>query len=231
MSYQSSCRPTRRRAGPPARCLALERQPADEVALVEADQPAEPDLERASSSARGSSRGGPRCSRPRAGSARPRAGRRPGRACRPAGSRRPRRPPSARPRPPPRARPGSTARSRGRRCSRSVTRRPRRPADLRGPSPEVAQVGERLAGRRLEDVPRQRALEGERGGRFGLLVDRDVEPGAVLAQPAELRVGRGPAVAPLVEAMDRPVVDDLAVLVAPRACSRRRRRRASSRRG
>ena len=47
--------------------LALEREPAHEVALVEADQPPEPDLERASSSAPGSWRGAPTCSRPRAG--------------------------------------------------------------------------------------------------------------------------------------------------------------------
>ena len=91
-------------------------------------------------------------------------------------------------------------------------------ADLRRPAPEVAKVVERLAGRGLEDVARERALEGERRRRLGLLGDRHVEAGAVLAQPAELRVGRGPAVEPLVESMDRAVVDDLAVLVAPRAC-------------
>ena len=56
--------PASRTAGPR---LALEREPADEIALVEADEPPEPDLERASSSAPGSSRDGPTCSRPRAG--------------------------------------------------------------------------------------------------------------------------------------------------------------------
>ncbi len=46
MSYQSSWRPTSRRAGPPAARLALEREAPDEVALVEVDEPPEPDLER-----------------------------------------------------------------------------------------------------------------------------------------------------------------------------------------
>ena len=51
----------------------------------------------------------------------------------------------------------------------------------------------------------------------------DVEPGRVHRQPAVLRVGRRPAEAVRGQPMDRAVVDDLAVLVAPRACSRRRR--------
>ena len=46
MSSQSSCRPTSRRGGPAGRRFALECEPADEVVLVEADEPAEPDLAR-----------------------------------------------------------------------------------------------------------------------------------------------------------------------------------------
>ena len=51
---------------------------------------------------------------------------------------------------------------------------------------------------------------------LGGLLDRHVEPGRVLAQPAQLRVGGGPAEPLVVQAVDRAVVDDLAVLVAPR---------------
>src|SRR6185436_16931590 len=99
----------------------------------------------------------------------------------------------------------------------------RRATDLRRPAPEVAQVVERFAGRGLEDRPRERALQGERGGRLRVLVDRDVEPHAVLAEPAQLRVGGRPAVTAVAEIVDRAVVDDLAMLVAPRRVDDRAR--------
>ena len=85
-----------------------------------------------------------------------------------------------------------------------------------GPAPEVAQVAERAAGRRLQHVPRQGTLDGERGHLFRHVIDRHVEAGRVLAEPAELGVGGGPAERAVVEVMNRPVVDDLAVFVAPR---------------
>ena len=44
MSYQSSWRPTSRRAGPPAFASRSSASRPDEIALVEADQPTEPDL-------------------------------------------------------------------------------------------------------------------------------------------------------------------------------------------
>ena len=89
-------------------------------------------------------------------------------------------------------------------------------ADLRGPSAEVAQVGEGLAGRHLEHRSRARPLERESGQRLRDVLDVDVEAGRVLAEPAVLRVGGGPAELALGDPVDRAVVDDLAVLVAPR---------------
>ena len=51
---------------------------------------------------------------------------------------------------------------------------------------------------------------------LGHVLDRHVEAGGVLPEPAKLRVRGGPAERAVVEVMDRPVVDHLAVLVAPR---------------
>ena len=92
------------------------------------------------------------------------------------------------------------------------------PADLhRGrPAPEVAEIRERFAGRRLEDRTAERSLEREGGDLGRLILDRHVEPGRVEGQPAVLRVRGGPAEHVLVQAMHGPVIDDLAELVAPR---------------
>jgi hypothetical protein len=50
----------------------------------------------------------------------------------------------------------------------------------------------------------------------GNVEDLDVHPGRVLLQPAQARIRRRPAVGLLRQAGHRTVVDDLAVLVAPR---------------
>ena len=114
------------------------------------------------------------------------------------------------------ARPGSTARSRGRRCSRSARRRwrPGR-SSTRGAGSSAGRRTTRRSrprGRRARAGPGARARRSPRSPRRSSTSSR----GGVLAQPAELRVGGGPAEALLVEPVDRPVVDDLAVLVAPR---------------
>jgi hypothetical protein len=59
------------------------------------------------------------------------------------------------------------------------------------------------------------SLQRQRGDSLGRLLDRDVQAGGVLAEPAELGIGGRPAVAIVRQAMDRPVVDHLAGLVAP----------------
>ena len=74
---------------------------------------------------------------------------------------------------------------------------------------------------RLEDGPREWPLQGERGDALGLTSAMStVEPVRVEMEPAVLGIGGGQAdhLAPVrvTEAVDGAVVDDLAVLVAPR---------------
>src|SRR6185436_7138879 len=88
-------------------------------------------------------------------------------------------------------------------------------AQRRRPAAEVAQLSERLLGGLLEGAPGQRTLERDRRDLLGDVIDGDVEVAGVEGQPAELGVGGGPEVLGLGESMDRAVVDDLAVLVAP----------------
>src|SRR4029450_3451570 len=75
-----------------------------------------------------------------------------------------------------------------------------RPADvdldtgeLRRAAPEVAQVAEVLAGRRLEDRAAVGGLEGARGALLRDVLDLHVEPRGVQRQPAVLGVRGGPA--------------------------------------
>ena len=91
------------------------------------------------------------------------------------------------------------------------------PRDRRGTSPEVAQVGPIPAGRGVEDDAAEGTLQGEGCDRLADLLDLHVESGPVHAKPAQVRVGGGPAIRRRVESRDGPVVDDVAVLVAP-AC-------------
>ena len=174
MSYQSSWRPTSRRAGPPARASRSSARRPTKSPLVEVDQPAEPDLARRVvllGVHRVAGRRVVDLEQDESGfEADDVEGEHPGRpdAVRAAG--RDERVPDL-----DRARgrdPQLVAEVAGVAGPRDVDRDL---ADLRGAAPEVAQVGERLAGRRLEHVARQRALERERRGRLGLLVDRDVE--------------------------------------------------------
>ena len=48
------------------------------------------------------------------------------------------------------------------------------------------------------------------------VLDVDAQAGRVLPEPAEARIGGGPAILLLAQPRHRPVIDDLAVLVAPR---------------
>ena len=215
MSYQSSWRPTSRRAGPPAATSRLQRPATYEVRLVEADELAEADLERAvvllrvHRVARGCvvdlehdqpgleprdvervhSRGPDRVRLAGGEQGVPHLG-------------------------------GGLGRDPQLVAEVARVARPADvdldPGDLRRPAPEVAQVAEVLAARRLEDGAAVGALERERGDRLGHVLDGDVEPRGVHRQPAVLRVGGGPAQLVLGHPVDRAVVDDLAVLVAPR---------------
>ena len=83
----------------------------------------------------------------------------------------------------------------------------RRPKYLRSPKDDL--------GGRLEHVAAQRPLHGQRGDALAHVLDLDVQSASVHPEPAQRRVGGRPAVALLLEAGDRPVVDHAAVLVAP----------------
>jgi hypothetical protein len=206
----------RRTAGSP---FALERKPADEVGLVEGDEPAEPDLERAVALLRVhrvTGRGVVDLEQDQARLQPDDVEREhPGRADRVVLAGRPQRVPERDG--PPGVDPQLIAEVAGVARARDVDRDlPATGPDRRGATPEVAQVVEGLARGRLEDRPRVRALERDRGRPLGDVVDRDVEAGGVHPQPAELRIRRGPAERAVIEGVDGPVVDHLAVLVAPR---------------
>ena len=68
----------------------------------------------------------------------------------------------------------------------------------------------------VEQPPRCRPLQGERGHLLGDVLDRDVEADRVLREPSQAGIGGGPAKGVFGEARHGPIVDDLAVLVAPR---------------
>src|SRR4029453_14213343 len=67
-----------------------------------------------------------------------------------------------------------------------------------------------------EEAGAPRALRGAGPHLFGDVVDPHVEPRRVHREPPEARVGGGPEELLIAAARDGPVVDDLAVLVAPR---------------
>src|SRR6266508_5209284 len=52
--------------------------------------------------------------------------------------------------------------------------------------PEIAQVGERGLGGRLQDLPGERPLERQSRHSLADVIDRDVQPAGVEAKPAEL---------------------------------------------
>ena len=87
--------------------------------------------------------------------------------------------------------------------------------DLRPPMPEVPDPGPVLAGRRLEHLPAELALERERAERLADVLDLDVQARGVQQEPAVAGIGRGHAVLVVGEPRHGAVVQDLAVLVAP----------------
>jgi hypothetical protein len=89
------------------------------------------------------------------------------------------------------------------------------PADLPGSPAVVGEVRPIRFGGGLQDGARQGTLQGKGGDALTVLVDGDVQATGVHAQPAELRVGGGPAEGVIVQPCHRAVVHDLAVLVAP----------------
>ncbi len=78
---------------------------------------------------------------------------------------------------------------------------------------EAIDVG---AGRRAQQLRRGRPLERERRRLLRDVLDGHVEAGRVLPEPAQARIRRRPAERLLRQPRDRPVVNHLAVLVAPR---------------
>jgi hypothetical protein len=94
-----------------------------------------------------------------------------------------------------------------------------------GPAPpEIAEIRERFAGRGLEDGPRLRPLEGNGRDLLRDVLDVDVQPRRVHPEPPDLGIRSGPPERPIIQAMHRSVVDDLAVLVAPRGVEHAARR-------
>ena len=214
MSYQSSCKPTSRRAGPPAACSRSSASRPTKSPLSKADEAAQPDLERGvvlfgvhrvpggrvihlqedepgleADDVQGQHPGGTDPV------GRPGGHQRVPHGHRIAGGH-------------PDLVPEVAGIARARHVDRHL-------ADPSRTAPEVPEIRERRPGRRLEDVPRERALERERRGRLGLVDDRDIQSGAVLAEPSKLGIRGRPAIQALVEPVDRAVIDDLAVLVAP----------------
>ena len=94
------------------------------------------------------------------------------------------------------------------------------PASVARRAPEVAQVGERRARRRLQDGSAQGSLQRDRRDGFADVADIHVQAVGVHPEPPDLRVRSRPAdhLRPVLvlEAVDRAVVEHLAVLVAPR---------------
>ena len=82
--------------------------------------------------------------------------------------------------------------------------------------PKYRRSAQSGARRTLEDVAGAWPLQGDGRHLFGDVVDPHVEPGRVHREPPEAGVGRGPEELLVAPARDGPVVDDLAVLVAPR---------------
>ena len=114
-----------------------------------------------------------------------------------------------------RAAPASRSRSRDRRCSRCARCRPARRRSCRWSRGSTSAC-------RCRRPPTARSSGAEVGpcsasaatsSEMSSIVD--VEAGGVLAEPAQARIGRGPAERLLPQPRHRPVVDDLAVLVAP----------------
>ena len=80
---------------------------------------------------------------------------------------------------------------------------------------EVLQAADVGVGHGVEQPARGRPLQRQRGHLLGDVFDRDVEADRVLREPAQARIGRGPAERVLRQPRHRAVVDHLAVLVAP----------------
>ena len=71
-------------------------------------------------------------------------------------------------------------------------------------------------GHLLQQRSRGRPLHRQRRDRLRHIFDRHVEPDGVLHEPSQARIGGGPPIALLAKPRHGPVIDDLALLVAPR---------------
>ena len=81
---------------------------------------------------------------------------------------------------------------------------------------EVAQANPDVGGTdAAQERGRRRSLQRQRRHLFRHVLDLDVEARRVLRQPAQARVRRRPAIRLLPHSRHRPVVDDLAIVVAP----------------
>ena len=110
---------------------------------------------------------------------------------------------------------GSRSRNRGRPCSRSARSRRGRRRSCPRVTRKYLSFSMSASATRFAAAARGRPLEGERRDLLGDVLDLDLHPDRVLAEPAQRRVRGRPAVDVLLEARDGPVVDGLAVLVAP----------------
>ena len=112
-------------------------------------------------------------------------------------------------------RPASRSRNPDRLCTRCARcpreRRPMRPR-------RHAEVFQRLdvgLRRRPQHARRRGTLKRQRRNTFRDILDLDVQPDGVLPKPSQAGIGGGPSIRLLVQPRDRPVIDDLALLVAP----------------
>ena len=78
---------------------------------------------------------------------------------------------------------------------------------------QVSEVG--IFGNRFQKPRRGWPLQRQRGHALRDVFDPHLEPDGVLGEPAQARVGRGPAINVFIEPRHRAVVDHFAVLVAP----------------
>src|SRR5262249_8488177 len=89
--------------------------------------------------------------------------------------------------------------------------------DLASCDAEILQVVNLRVRDALEQAPGGGALQGKSGNLFGNVFDLHVEADCILLEPAEARIGGGPAIIVFAETSDGAVVDDLALGIAPAA--------------
>src|SRR5208282_3417569 len=90
-------------------------------------------------------------------------------------------------------------------------------ADLSAGLAKVLQVFDVGFSDALQQLPRRRSLQRQRGNLFGDVLYLHVKPDCILPEPTQVGVSRSPAIAVIFQPCDGAVVDDLALFVAPAA--------------